>query len=289
MTAIPKLELVSAKKPNTCYACSGLGYYQEKTNGELQLCECVNDLCRSCDNNEIDKKNRDIYNAATDKKTHCKCKPFSLEFSRIKKLYDKSNIPSRYKLATLEMDMEHDRGINGGTSSLFLNTDLVREFLEEKEVSHRGFYLWGNTGSGKTHVACAILNNLILKKGIEARYCKVSKDFLEAIKATFTDKDKFWGEVESTSKAIENEFQKVPVLVLDDFGVQKETAWAMEKIYDLIDTRYENRRLTIVTSNKPMESLKGVFENRIYSRLCEMTRELFFEAIDYREMVGGAA
>ncbi|MBK8395744.1 MAG: ATP-binding protein [Leptospiraceae bacterium] len=46
------------------------------------------------------------------------------------------------------------------------------------------------------------------------------------------------------------------MLVLDDFGVQKETAWAMEKIYDLIDTRYENRRLTIVTSNKPMESLK---------------------------------
>ncbi|MBK8395745.1 MAG: hypothetical protein IPL26_10985 [Leptospiraceae bacterium] len=52
MTAMPKLELVSASKPNTCYACSGLGYYQARTNGELQLCECVNDLCNTCGSEE---------------------------------------------------------------------------------------------------------------------------------------------------------------------------------------------------------------------------------------------
>lgn len=84
MTAMPKLELVSASKPNTCYACSGLGYYQARTNGELQLCECVNDLCNTCGSEEHDKKRRYIYNATTTKLDNCKCMPFSLEFSRIK-------------------------------------------------------------------------------------------------------------------------------------------------------------------------------------------------------------
>ncbi len=286
MTAIPKLELVSANKPESCYACSGLGYYQAKTNGELQLCECVNNLCKSCDSNEFDKKRRYIYNESTTKLESCKCMPFSLKFNQIKKLYDKSNIPSRYKLATLEMDTEHDKkGL-----SLLINTDNVRSFLEAKDLSHRGYYFSGNTGSGKTHVACAILNNLILTRGIECRYCKVSKDFLEAIKATFS-KEKYWNE-ESTSKSIEDEFQKVPVLVLDDFGVQKDSPWVLEKIYDLIDTRYEARRLTIITSNSPIDSWKSdkdISKQRIYSRLKEMCEERFFESADYRELIGGAA
>ncbi len=288
MTATkPKLELVSANEPKPCYACSGLGYYQAKTNGELQLCECVNDLCKKCDSNEYDKKRRYIYNDSTTKLENCKCMPFSLKFNQIKKLYDKSNIPARYKLASLEMNMDHDLHQNGGTCTLHANTMEVREFLEAKELSHRGFYFQGTTGSGKTHIACAILNELILKRGLEGRYCKVSKDFLEAIKTTFT-KEKYWNE-ESTSKSIEDEFQKVPVLVLDDFGVQKDSPWVLEKLYDLIDTRYEARRLTIITSNKPMESWRGVFENRIYSRLKEMTEEKSFMAADYRELFGGAA
>ncbi len=283
MTATkPKLELVSASKSETCYACSGLGYYQAKTNGELQLCECVNDLCKTCGSKEYDKKDRYIYNDATGKKGSCKCMPYSLEFTRIKKLYDKSNIPARYKLASLDLNMDHDK-----TLSLLVNTSDVRDFLEAKELPKRGFYFQGNTGSGKTHVACAIINHVILKKGIQGKYCKVSKDFIEAIKATFT-KDKHWNE-ECTSKSIEEEYQKVPVLVLDDFGVQKDSPWVLEKLYDLIDTRYEDERLTIITSNKPVEAWKDVFENRIYSRLKEMCEEKLFEAPDYRELFGGAA
>jgi DNA replication protein DnaC len=241
-------------------------------------------MCLTCDNNERDKERRYIYNESTGKLEHCKCMAKSIEFNKAKKLYNQANIPIQYRLATLDLKIAHDK-----TASLLVNTDIIKEFLAEKELSHKGFYLHGTTGSGKTHIACAILNELILKRGIEGRYCKVSRDFMEAIKATYAGKDKFWGEVDSTSKVIEEQFQKVPVLVLDDLGVQKDSDWAYEKLYDLIDSRYENRRLTIITSNKPLNSWKGVFQNRIYSRLYEMTQELFFEAVDYRENFGGAA
>jgi hypothetical protein len=138
--------------------------------------------------------------------------------------------------------------------------------------------------SGKTLLACAILNVLTLKYGIETRYCKVSRDFIQAIKDTFNKKNG-WGDPDTDIAAkIEKDLQTVPFLVLDDFGITKDTEWAFEKFYNLIDTRYEYNRPTILTSNKPLEMWKGIFENRIYSRLCEMTKQVFFESLDFREL-----
>lgn len=280
----PKLELVSAKVTDVCKICTGLGYYQipegKERSGELQLCECVNDLCKSCDNNKYDKTNRIIYNAATNQKTHCRCMPFSVKFNQIKKLYDKSNIPSRYKNASLELKTDHDTG-----NSLELNIPDIKRYLSDFDAtSKRGFYFQGKTGSGKTHVACAILNNLILTRGIEGRYCHVSQDLFNPIK------DSYEGIVGlRTARQIENEYQEVPILVIDDLGVQKDTLWALEILYNLIDTRYSKEKVTIITSNKPMEYWEGVFENRIHSRLVEMCEQKFFESPDYRKYIAGAA
>ena len=280
MTATkPKLELVSAKEPNTCYACSGLGYYQAKTNGELLLCECVNDLCKKCDSNEYDKKRRYIYNDSTAKLENCKCMPFSLKFNQIKKLYDKSNIPSKYKNASLEVNTEHDT-----SNSLELNTGDIKRFLSNfKTTGNRGFYFQGKTGSGKTHVACAILNNLILTRGIEGRYCHITQDLFIPIKEVYD------GNSTRTASQIEREYQETPILIIDDLGVQKDTLWALEILYNLIDTRYSKERTTIITSNKAMDYWEGIFENRIYSRLVEMCEEKNFESPDYRKYLGGAA
>lgn len=141
MTATkPKLELVSTYVPEVCKTCSGLGYYQipklQERSGELQLCECVNDLCNSCGSKEFDRKRRYIYNDSTTKLESCKCMPFSLKFNQIKKLYDKSNIPKLYKLASLELNTDHD-----DNESLRMNMYDVRRFLSEfNPTSKRGFY-----------------------------------------------------------------------------------------------------------------------------------------------------
>lgn len=278
----PKLELVSANV--VCKTCSGLGYYQipklQERSGELQLCECVNDLCKTCGSKEFDRKRRYIYNDSTTKLESCKCMPFSLKFNQIKKLYDKSNIPKLYKLASLELNTDHD-----DNESLRMNMYDVRRFLSEfNPTSKRGFYFYGKTGSGKTHVACAILNNLILTRGIEGRYCHVSQDLFNPIKDSYDGVPGL-----KTARQIEKEYQEVPILIIDDLGVQKDTLWALEILYNLIDTRYSKERITIITSNKPMEYWEGIFENRIHSRLVEMCEEKTFASTDYRKYLGGAA
>lgn len=271
-----KLEIVP------CYACEGLGYYQSLETGELSLCDCVKKLCEECPSDKYLKPLRMIYLEEKNGQVPCKCMNQSKNFNRIKKLYDSANIPEHFRKARVEtIEHEHDK-----TASLFAAKDTISEFLATSPVTNQasplGFYMYGGTGCGKTHLAISILNVMILKYGIQSRYCKFSKDFINALKASYNKKDD-WGDQELDSSAkIEKELQTVPVLVIDDFGVTKDSDWSLEKTYDLLTTRLEANRITIITSNTKMEDLAGVFSNRIFSRLCEMTRPIEFLNIDYR-------
>ena len=74
------------------------------------------------------------------------------------------------------------------------------------------------------------------------------------------------------------------VLVIDDFGVQRDSAWEQETLYNLIDARYEGEKFTIITSNNnPEKTLKELSEGRILSRLREMCRILELSGEDNRE------
>ena len=99
------------------------------------------------------------------------------------------------------------------------------------------------------------------------------------LNGTYQKDSEFYGQ----ESLIELEIANVDVLVIDDFGVQKETEWANSKLYDLIDHRYESDKLTLLTSNLELSELREMGEGRIYSRLLEMTRELKLECPDYRE------
>lgn len=274
----PDLKLVP------CYACDGQGYFMSKDIRQLTLCECVTSLCSGCGADDAAKKLRRKYDSETNTLDPCKCMNPVLKFNRIKKLYDKANIPDKYRLARYQdLDESYDN-----TPSLFAAKDTIEQFLATSPVTNQiqplGFYMHGGTGCGKTHLAVSVLNVMILKYGVESRYCKFSRDFLQAIKDTFNKKNT-WGDPDTESaKQIEDDLQKVPVLVLDDFGVTKESDWANEKTYDLLTTRLEANRITIFTSNFDWDKFQGVFENRIYSRLCEMCRPILFENGDYREL-----
>ena len=76
----------------------------------------------------------------------------------------------------------------------------------------------------------------------------------------------------------------VPYLVIDDFGVQRNTEWEMEILYNLIDARYANRRLTFVTTNQKADELKELAQGRIYSRFLEMCHIIHVDGYDFREL-----
>jgi DNA replication protein DnaC len=112
----------------------------------------------------------------------------------------------------------------------------------------------GRYGSGKTHLAAAIANETI-EAGVSTLFLTVP-DLLDWLRYAYSGVDM------SFEERFE-EIREIPLLILDDFGTQNATAWAQEKIFQIMNHRYINQLPTVVTSNM----LISDFEGRVRSRL----------------------
>jgi len=156
--------------------------------------------------------------------------------------------------------------------------------LDEKDVKvGSGLYLYGRVGAGKTIYAASVLMELKRisylsenSKYIEGQFIKVTK-LLEDLRASFN------ADNAGTSQTIIDQCIDTDVLILDDIGSQKVTDWVRNTLYLIIDSRYENLKPTIFTSNGSLNELADQYEdNRIPSRISEMCRIKHFTNKDYR-------
>jgi DNA replication protein DnaC len=127
-------------------------------------------------------------------------------------------------------------------------------------------------GNGKTHLAAAIAN-LLAKQGESVLFISVP-DLLDHLRATF-----------SPSSAIQydrrfTEIRAAPYLILDDLGTESATPWAREKLYQLLNYRYNARLPTVITTAIPIAEL----DPRLESRMMDERRSTFFvlKAPSYR-------
>lgn len=134
--------------------------------------------------------------------------------------------------------------------------------------------LQGVNGCGKTHLASAIVNYRY-QAGQPALFVVVP-EFLDHLRSTFSPESKV-----SYDQLFES-VKEAPLLVLDDFGEQSATTWAREKLYQLINYRYNARLPTVITTVFTLD--EGEIEGRIASRLIDMKISNFFNimAPDYR-------
>jgi DNA replication protein DnaC len=141
----------------------------------------------------------------------------------------------------------------------------ARAFAEEPQ----GWLLiHGPSGAGKTHTAAAIANRC-LELGQPTLFVVVP-DFLDHLRAAYRP---------DSDVAYDSLFEQVrnaPVLVLDDLGTQSATPWAQEKLFQLINHRYNARLPLVVTTNLPLEAL----DERLRMRLTdpELARVYHVEA-----------
>lgn len=122
----------------------------------------------------------------------------------------------------------------------------------------------GTYGCGKTHLAAAIANEQ-QQRGVNVTFV-TTPDLLDYLRLTFSP---------GSTSSFDRRFQMVrnaPLLVLDDLGTESATAWAKEKLFQILNYRYVSRLPTIITTARPIEEIDA----RIRSRLLDRRRCLIF-------------
>lgn len=132
--------------------------------------------------------------------------------------------------------------------------------------------LMGVNGCGKTHLAAAIANYLRQKS--KSVLFIVVPDLLDHLRSTFSPDSRV-----SYDEVFEK-IKRAPVLILDDFGEQSATPWAQEKLYQLINYRYNARLPTVITTCLSLDEI----ESRVSSRMVDpgLSLVLNINAPDYR-------
>ncbi|GIX45634.1 MAG: AAA family ATPase [Candidatus Hydrogenedentota bacterium] len=138
----------------------------------------------------------------------------------------------------------------------------------------KGLLLMGREGCGKTHIAVAILREII-RKGYSGLYWNVPELFLE-LRRTMNEQS------DETEADLFDEAREVDLLVLDDLGAEKTSEYVTDRLYVLINGRYEYDKATLVTTNRSLKELQQQVGPRIVSRLCEMCVPIEFPPEDYR-------
>lgn len=153
--------------------------------------------------------------------------------------------------------------------SLRLAYKVALKFAEQP----RGWLLFsGGYGCGKTHLAAAITNQR-LDQG-QAAIFVVVPDLLDHLRMTYGP------DSEVRYDELFNEVRTTSLLVLDDLGVQNATPWVQEKLFQILNHRYNSRLPTVLTTNQRLEDL----DQRLCSRLRDMdlVKRLHITAPDYR-------
>ena len=231
---------------------------------------------------------------------------------RTERALQRARVPERYRHCDFE-NYETDNEIENVTReqlaawnrSLAQAKMLVQRFAQEfspiREMhSEHGLLLMGPCGVGKTHLAVSAMKTIVLRGHSGLFY-----DYRELLKAI---QDSYNPENQATEMSVLEPVLKTEILVLDDVGSSKPSLWALETVGHILNTRYNDKRVTLLTTNfldsdaaanpssqSPRvagmrtptveDSLTERVGKRIRSRLYEMCRTLEIHAPDYRKEI----
>lgn len=202
----------------------------------------------------------------------CECRSAEIAQNARQRLYELSNLD---RLSHLTFD--NFRAV-GNPKAEFITPQEVsslQEALQAAEDFSTHLQSWllleGAYGCGKTHLAAAIANAAV-RRGVPTLFITVP-DLLDSLRFAYADP-------ETTFEARFEEIRNADLLIMDDFGTQNATAWAQEKLFQIINYRYINKLPTVITTNLILDEI----ESRIRSRLqdTDFVRHIRIIAPDYR-------
>ena len=147
------------------------------------------------------------------------------------------------------------------------------ECWEEMKAGNIGYLLWGMVGTGKSYFAGCIANALMEQ---EVSVCMTNFALiLNDLAASYKGRNEYIARLCS-----------FPLLILDDFGMERGTEYGLEQVYNVIDSRYRSGKPLIVTTNLTLEELQNPEDTahaRIYDRLTEMCTPVRITGENFRK------
>lgn len=187
-----------------------------------------------------------------------------------------ANIPRRYQHCTLDNFLAYNESLERAVA-------MARKLADAFPAAGVGLFLEGQPGVGKTHLAVAVLRQVIETTGARGLFYD-TRELLRLIRSTYDPS------IRTTEIEVLRPVLTADLLVLDDLGAEKTSEWVDETMNLIVNTRYSERRLTLFTSNYPdipdetePNSLLFRIGARMRSRLHEMCEFVVLDAADYRE------
>ena len=203
----------------------------------------------------------------------CRCRELEQEEKEYKK---KDFIRNNIRYIDIEYRNIYFKDVNELEQEYNWSYKFVNEFETFKKMN-TGLYIFGEVGNGKTTIASAIANELL-----ERQYRVMMIPTNQAIyKINNGD-----GNTQENINHFKQTLLDMDLIVLDDFGATRETAYQLEKIYNLINFLYENRKVIIITSNitrKDLGEETDLTKKRIFDRIIEMTYGCFVRKAGLRK------
>jgi DNA replication protein DnaC len=189
----------------------------------------------------------------------CICRSADIAEGARTRLFELSRLDRLSHLTFDNFEAQGNRNARFMTPQDVQNLQTSKEIAENFARAPQGWLLLeGGYGCGKTHLAAAIANYAV-SMGTPTLFITVP-DLLDTLRFAFSDP-------ETTFEARFEQVRNAGLLLLDDFGTQNATAWAQEKLFQIINYRYINKLPTVITTNLILDEI----ESRIRSRLQDET------------------
>lgn len=163
---------------------------------------------------------------------------------------------------------ENDNGKNPLINKAKTYADKWSDMLSK----NIGLLLWGEVGTGKTYFAACIANALV-----ENCVSVKMTNFSTILNDLFYENDK---------NQYINRLNNHNLLIIDDLGIERDTEYALEQVYNIIDARYKSNKPLIITTNLSITEIKNPVDTahkRIYDRVLEMCVPVKFDGENFRQ------
>ena len=247
-------------------------------DAEKEYIKAGHAYCKSC-NERKDGKILDFFGKKMIFKNSCKCDKDreEREKERQKKM-EIERLKSNCFSSIIQWAYTFENYQKAENQSLTIAKNFVKDY-EQMKKENVGLLFYGSVGSGKTYLACCIANALIEQYQIGVKIRNFAQIINELQKGGFDfDKNEYIESLVNTS-----------VLILDDLGIERDTSYAKEQVYNIVNNRYLKQKPTIFTTNLSYDTIANCTESveyqRIYSRIIEMCIPVMVIGEDFRKAI----